>query len=118
MYYPDFALYIRKVYETGEMSIGGLQTPPPGNITHPDLGTSYFAYQLSVAAGELVEYEGDPMSTIFLPVFDDFSATNPTVVAIIFANFKYFENLLPPNSPPSGKQLRWSFYIQCYWRGR
>ena len=81
--YPDYAPFMLKAYETGEMSIGGLDTAPQGNTTHPDLSTSYFALMESVSAGKEVIYQGDPMSSIFLPVFDDFQAKEREVVAVV-----------------------------------
>lgn len=101
-YYPDYTRYMIKAYETGDMTIGGLDTAHPGDMTDPDLSTSYFSYLISLRNGKRTMYKGDPMSSVFLPVFDDFEAANRRVVAIIFAVFKwasYFENLLPPNFP-------------------
>jgi hypothetical protein len=102
MDYPDYAPYMMRCFETGEMSIGGLDTAPPGNTTHPDLSTSYFALLESMDAGVQVDYMGDPMSSVFFPVFEDFNAKDRKVVAIFFAVFKwafYFEKLLPPHFP-------------------
>ena len=100
--YPDYAPYVVKAFETGEMSIGGLDTAPPGNTTHPNLSTSYFSLPESINAGEEVYYNGDPMSSIFLPVFDDFESPGRKPVAMVFAVFKwafYFQDLLPPHFP-------------------
>ena len=102
MAYPPYAPYMKKAYETGQMAIGGLDTAPPGDISHPDLSTSYFSYLQTINAGKIVEYKGDPMSSVFLPVFDDFEAEDRQVKAIVFAVFKwayYFEDLLPSNFP-------------------
>jgi len=82
-YYPDYAPYMLKSFESGEMSIGGLDTAPVGNMTSPDMSTSYFAFLESNQAGESVMYQGDPMSTVFFPVFDDFQAQDRKVVAMV-----------------------------------
>lgn len=100
--YPDYAPYIAKAYEAGAMSIGGLDTAPPGNTTHPNLSTSYFSLLESINAGEEVYYNGDPMSSVFLPVFDDYQAVDRKPVAMVLGVFKwafYFEDLLPPHFP-------------------
>ena len=100
--YAPYAAYMQKAFETGEMSIGGLDTAAPGNTTDPDLSTSFFSLLESMNAGKRVDYKGDPMSSVFLPVFDDFQADDRKVVAIVFAVFKwafYFQGLLPTNFP-------------------
>jgi class 3 adenylate cyclase len=100
-YYPPYADYVIKSVETGEIAIGGIDTADPGTIHSDDLTIAYFALMQSMAAGEPVTYDGDPMSTVFVPIFDSFEADRkPT--AVIFALMKwatYFESLLPPNSP-------------------
>ncbi|CAB9511628.1 Receptor-type guanylate cyclase gcy [Seminavis robusta] len=98
--YPDYSPYIVKAWETAEMTIGGLDTAPPGNTTDNDISTSYFALLESGKAGKQVMYMGDPMSSVFFPVFDDFNSEDRVVVALILAVFKwafYFQNLLPPH---------------------
>ncbi len=80
-YYPDYAAYVQKSFETGKMTMGGFDTAMPGNIHDPDLTTSSFALLLSFAAGKPVEYLGDPMSSVFVPVFDSFDTTKrPTAL--------------------------------------
>jgi hypothetical protein len=100
-YHPDYAAYVKKSFETGKMTMGGLDTAMPGNIHDPDPTTSFFALLLSFAADKPVEYLGDPMSSVFVPVFDSFDTTKrPT--ALIFSVFSwatYFEGLLPENTP-------------------
>jgi hypothetical protein len=99
-YYPKYAAYAKKSVETGKMTMGGLDTAMPGNIHDPDLTTSFFALLLSFAADKPVDYLGDPMSSVFVPVFDSFDKTKkPT--ALIFSVFSwatYFEGLLPENT--------------------
>jgi hypothetical protein len=94
--------YIKKSAETGQISIGGLDTAEPGNITNPGLLTSFFAYLLSFDAGKWVDYNGEPMSSVYIPVFDSFEDNRKTV-AVLLAVIKwrsYFENIQSPNSLP------------------
>jgi hypothetical protein len=68
-YYSEYASYIKKSVETGDMTMGGLDTATPGGIHDRDRTTSFFARVLSVEADEVVDYPGDPMSSLFIPVF-------------------------------------------------
>jgi hypothetical protein len=100
-YYPEYAPYIKKSLETGDMTMGGLDTAKPGDIHDPDRTTSFFARLLSAEADKVVDYLGDPMSSVFVPIFESFDTTKkPT--ALIYSVFRwatYFEGLLPANAP-------------------
>jgi hypothetical protein len=100
-YSADYAPYIKKSVETGKVTIGGLDTAMPGNIHDPDLTTSFFAMILSFAAGKPVDYLGDPMSSIFVPVFDSFDTTKkPTALIIsVFSWAACLNGLLQDNTP-------------------
>ena len=101
-YYPDYTPYVLKAFETGEMSIGGIDTAEPGGVDHPGLSTSYFALMLSINTGKKEWYNGEPMSSIFVPVFESFEEDGNAAVAVLFAVFQwaaYFEGLLPRNDP-------------------
>lgn len=99
---PISAPYLLKTFETGQMTLGGLQTPKPGGINDEDVNTRYFARLLSFAAGKPVNYAGRPMCAVFLPVFDSFHVDSRKTTAMIYGIFEwgsYFEGLLPENSP-------------------
>jgi hypothetical protein len=125
--YGGYGPFIELVAKTGSATIGGIDTAEPGNATHFDLTTrygfellhssalcysarhfilicsycvSFFAIILSFAAGKLVEYNGDPMSSIYLPVFDSYEEDKtPVGVIVAVINWKaYFKDLLPPNA--------------------
>lgn len=84
------------------MSIGGIDTAHPGAVDDPALDTSYFALLLSINSNKKVWYNGEPMSSIFFPVFESFDANDKSPVAVLFAVFQwaaYFEGLLPKNTP-------------------
>lgn len=100
--YGGYGPYIELAAAIGEIAIGGIDTADRGGVTHTDLTTSFFAFIKSFSAGKLVEYEGDPMSSVYLPVFDTFG-DDKQVVAVLVAIINwatYFENILPPNSQP------------------
>jgi hypothetical protein len=100
-FYSEYAPYIKKSLETGDMIMGGLDTAAAGDINDSDRTTSFFARLLSVEADEVVEYPGDPMSNLFIPIFESFDTTKaPT--ALIYSVFRwatYFEELLPEDTP-------------------
>jgi class 3 adenylate cyclase len=59
---------------------------------------------LSIAAREEVEYNGGPMTNVFMPIFDSFkdndASTKRTAVAVLHAVINwasYFQEILPPN---------------------
>jgi hypothetical protein len=100
--YPGYGPYIEITATTGQIAIGGLDVADVGDITHPDLTTSFFAYILSFAAGKLVNYTGDPMSSVYIPVVDSFEDDRKTVAVLLAVMnwVTYFENTLPTNSKP------------------
>ena len=40
LHYPQYGKFIDLAANTGQITIGGLDTAPPGDITHPELSTS------------------------------------------------------------------------------
>ncbi|KAL3935763.1 MAG: hypothetical protein SGARI_002839, partial [Bacillariaceae sp.] len=102
LYYPQYGKFIDVSASTGQITIGGLDTAPPGDITHPELSTSFFAYLASFAAGKYVNYTGEPYSSVYVPVVDTFEDDRKTV-AIILAVINwstYFENILDSTADP------------------
>ena len=101
--YGGYGPYIELASRTGQIAIGGLDVAAEGGITHPDLTTSFFAHILSFAEGKYVNYTGDPMSSVYVPVVDTFDSENRNTVGILVAIIKwatYFERILPLNSDP------------------
>jgi hypothetical protein len=89
----------QRCLDTGEVVIGGFDSAPAGGIDSVDAKTAHYASLLSVAAEEDgTIYNGDPMSDIFLPVFDSFNAEHRKTVAVLTAtvNWKgFFRDILP-----------------------
>jgi hypothetical protein len=87
---------------TGDIVLGDCEVYPPGNVSSPHPFTSVHAFMLSYAAGEYVEYRGDPITPIFLPVFDSYNEDRK-LVAVMYALIawkSYFFNILPKNVEP------------------
>jgi hypothetical protein len=91
---------IQRCLDTGEVIIGGFSAAPVGGIDSEDARTAHYASLLGVAAageGAFI-YTGDPMSDIFLPVFDSFDGDQRKTVAVLTAtvNWKgFFRDILP-----------------------
>jgi class 3 adenylate cyclase len=100
--FPGYGQYFDRAAKTGQMQIGGLDTGPAGNVSHPELTTFFYANLFSFEAGEYVDYTGEPMSSVYVPVVDSFKDDRKTV-AVLFSVIKwgaYFENMLNPNAQP------------------
>jgi len=86
--------------ETGEVIIGGFKTAPVGGSAHSDPLTSFYASLLSIDAEKNVEYQGDPMSNVFMPIFNSFQPDR-TPVAVLISTFtwaSFWKNVLPPTN--------------------
>ena len=87
----------RRSLETNEAIIGRFQMAQPGSLHDANYATSFYASLLSVNAGTEVDYNGDPMSTVYVPVFNSFSP-NRTAMGVLTATVhwaSYFRGILP-----------------------
>lgn len=83
----------------GAIVIGDMNYHMPGGIDSPDATTSSYAQLLSIDAGREVRYEGDPMTNLFIPIFDSFEDDRvPRAVLVGFFNWgNLFKGVLPDN---------------------
>jgi hypothetical protein len=84
--------------KTGLVALGDFLTHHPGGTDSEDRVIVFIANLLIAAEGKPVEYQGDPYSNLYLPIFDSFEPNRKSVaslVAIIFW-YRYFEGILPP----------------------
>jgi hypothetical protein len=83
--------------ETGKVVIGDWELQPAGGTDHPNVKTSHVASILSIKEEKRIDYNGDPISTIFLPFFDSFDGDRKTVAVLLavvsWANF--FRGIFP-----------------------
>jgi hypothetical protein len=96
-----FAKWANITMTTKSVVIGGIHLAPPGFASHADKSTQFFATILSMNRMERTMYQGDPMTDIFIPVFDSFEEDRKSV-AILHAAFywrSYFSQILPPRTP-------------------
>jgi hypothetical protein len=81
----------------GAIVVGAMEYRPPGGIDSPDATTSAYAQLLSIEAGKLEDYKGDPMSNLFIPIFDSFE-DNRVPKAVLVGLFNWgnlFKGVLP-----------------------
>ena len=78
--------------------LGGFIIAPPGPSSHRNATTAFFATLRSIWEGSAVEYLGDPMAYLNLPVFDSFNEKNRSVVAVMRSLIhwrSFFRKILP-----------------------
>jgi hypothetical protein len=96
---PVHGPYARSCLETGSLVLGGVELAPAGNMRDSGL-TGWLAQLLSIAAGEEVEYLGDPITYVYVPIFDSFDTSTRKTVAVLSGLFSWashFKDVLPPN---------------------
>jgi len=97
-----YGKFIRRAAVTGQISLGGLNTGPPGGIKHPDIFTSFMAHLFSFHEGSSINYTGEPVGSVSVPVVDSFGDDRKTV-AVIVSNLpwiSYFEGILTDDTQP------------------
>ena len=70
--------------------LGGFHLAPPGSTSHADSTTMLFATLLSISEGEQVQYEGDPISHIAIPIFDKWEGDKHEKVVGVVEAFIYW----------------------------
>mmetsp|Transcript_18031 Transcript_18031/g.27936 ORF Transcript_18031/g.27936 Transcript_18031/m.27936 type:complete len:1210 (-) Transcript_18031:105-3734(-) len=96
--HPEAGPISRDCITTNAAVLGGLSKAPSGGVSDPHPGTSLFALLESLDAGERVEYAGDPVSHLAIPVFDTLNGTERKVVAVLQSTIHwrtYLRDLLP-----------------------
>ncbi|KAG7348786.1 family 3 adenylate cyclase [Nitzschia inconspicua] len=91
--------YALECFEEGAVVLSGMIFAPAGNSTSENRNTASNARLLSVKANQQVEYQGDPMSNFFIPIFDSFT-TDRNTVAVLVGLFNWgtlFAGALPPH---------------------
>ena len=98
--WPHEKPFIETVASTGQVSIGRINTAPPGGIDSDDYLTRSFAYYMSLDEMEVMEYTGEPMSTVYVPIMDSFEEDRkPAALFVAVSTWSsYFEELLGPLS--------------------
>ena len=80
--------------------LSGFVTALPGKPSDANPETAFFATLQSMWENEEIEYLGDPMAHLQIPIFDSFDVATRKAVAVLdsLINWRYFfRNLLAPN---------------------
>ncbi len=91
---------MRECIATRSAILGGFHSAKPGSTSHPDPTTSFFATLLSMWEGTEMEYLGDPMSHIAIPIFDSVNSRERMVVGVVKSTIywqSFLRNILPKN---------------------
>ena len=98
----QYGQYIRDAATTGQIVFGGLDTAEPGGSKHPSPVTGYYATIFSFHLKKTVNYTGEPVSSVYVPVMDSFGKDKkPVAVLVVTLRWEsYFENILTDSSPP------------------
>ena len=97
---PGIGEYAKKCLETESVVIGGFEYAPPGDASYPNPTTRMFAILRSMWEGTEWSYLGDPMTHLYMPVYDSFNVTVRKPVAIVnsLVHWRaFFRDILPPN---------------------
>ncbi|KAG7341943.1 adenylate/guanylate cyclase with integral membrane sensor [Nitzschia inconspicua] len=91
--------YVRECFEQGAVVVGGMIYAPAGDLSSKSQETATFARLLSIQANQEVDYQGDPLSNFFIPIFDSFTPErNTTAVLVGLFNWgTLFRGVLPEN---------------------
>jgi hypothetical protein len=74
--------------EQGVIVVGNMTYQPAGGIDSNNRLTSTYSQLLSIDSERTVEYQGDPMSYIFVPIFDSFESGR-TAKALLVGLFNW-----------------------------
>ena len=96
---PKVAMPVKASIEGRSAMLSGFHFAPAGSTSDPDGTTAFFATLESMTIGKQVDYSGDPMSHMVIPIFDSLNSTNRgEVVGVLKAKFQwkdYLEDILP-----------------------
>lgn len=93
----NFADAMQHLHSTKNALFGDLTIALPGDPQHHDPVTAKIATLLSIKAQQTEDYQGDPVTQVHFPVFDQFDTSRRRMVAVLTATLvwrRYFENIL------------------------
>lgn len=99
--YENTTRAIQRVYDTSSAVLGGMMMAPPGSPDSPDPLTALLSSLRSAQANVSTPYLGDPMTDLFIPIFDTFDGAKRRVVGVMTALIHWkanFRNVLPESA--------------------
>lgn len=94
------AEHARACMSTQSVILSGVAFGPAGSTASEDPVTAFFATLQSIKEGSKVDYLGDPMTGLNIPVFDSFNRTSRKAVAVLKSVIhwkSYLRFILPSN---------------------
>ncbi|CAB9511299.1 Receptor-type guanylate cyclase gcy [Seminavis robusta] len=84
-------------FYSSSVVIGDMLTAPPGGMDSNNSHSAMMALMLSTAHNKTEQYEGDPMSQVFFPIFNSFEDDRePVAVMVAWISWiSYFQDQLP-----------------------
>ena len=96
---PRVSKTVKASIEARSAVLSGFHFAPAGGPSDPNQTTAFFATIESITFGKQVEYGGDPMSHIVIPIFDSLNGTDRgEVVGVLTAKLHWkdhIEGILP-----------------------
>lgn len=86
---PNVSDIALTVIENETAVLGEFNLAPPGKIADPNRRTSRLATLLSVDEEKEVEYLGDPVSNLFMPVYSSFNQAIRTVSGVLVSTISW-----------------------------
>ena len=96
--YENNTLELERVLTMGSAATSQMFTSPPGDMNSTDATTALLAALRTAQAGTPTEYLGDPMTNLYIPIFEGFGDLKRKVVGVLTAMIhwkSYFRNVLP-----------------------
>ena len=91
---PKVSKTVQASIERRSAVMSGFHFAPAGGPSDPDITTAFFATLESMTFGKQMEYGGDPMSHIAIPIFDSLNGTDRgEVVGVLKAKFHWKDHL-------------------------
>jgi hypothetical protein len=93
------APYVHACIDNEHAVFRSFEYGPPGSMESEDNETSLLATLRSIKEGKAIDYKGDPMARIYLPIYDSFEERKEVVAVLgsIVHWQSYFRFLLPSN---------------------
>jgi len=94
----NIAHVARECIETHSAVLGGFVVSEPGSTSHPNPTTSFFATLRSMWEGKQVDYLGDPMAYLAMPIFNKLNGADREVVGVLLSTIHwrwYLRGILP-----------------------
>ena len=102
--YENTSDYLHTVMDSGHAVLGAFFDAAPGDMNSSNVETALLAHLRTAKGGVNAEYLGDPMSNLYIPIFETLAGpTMNKVVGVLKAMIhwkSYFRDVLPDGVQP------------------